>query len=362
LIRSGASIDVAKRTPITTITESDVSGVSLTFTSKGIGDVSDLNKSGTGAVSIETSQGSASARETATVTFSDLVAGRTLTLGGVTYAAPDGGASANTVAKHFASRVDFTSWTTSPTQTQWYRLSASEVSSFDVVAPATTSQPLTLTVRSVVIDGTATAAVSSSAPLTIPFEDRPAAPSLTVLPGPSASEDQFFALSQFVTLNPGSGRSAETATLYIRATNANLTSDIQVVDGLGSSAGMLPTAQIGGHTFYIVKADSIATSYLKTSTTHFKTSINGPPIALEVFARDTASNNLTADSAKSTTNLKITALADGVSQDFVTPIGSVINQTDPNKKYDIDFAIGSDTHFKKLCLELSQKISSLPSC
>ena len=207
------------------------------------------------------------------------------------------------------------------------------------MAPATTAQPLTLTVRSVAIDGTAIGATTSTASLIIPFEDRPAAPSLTVLPSPSASEDQSFALSEFVTLNPGSGRSADTATLYIRATNANLTSDIQVVDGLGSSASNLPTAQIDGKTFYIVKADSIATSYLKTSTQHFKTSTQ--PIALEAFARDTASNNLTADSAISKTNLKITALADGVEAGFVTTRGSAIPGGSGN--YDIDFAIGSDT-------------------
>jgi hypothetical protein len=84
----------------------------MTFTSKSLGDVIDLNNSGTGTVGIEISQGSASARETATVTFSDLVAGRTLKLGGLSYTAPDGGASANTVAQFFASK-DLTGWTTS---------------------------------------------------------------------------------------------------------------------------------------------------------------------------------------------------------------------------------------------------------
>ena len=57
-----------------------------------------------GAVAVNTA-GSASTAETTTITFAALTVGQTMTVGGVTYTAPAGGATAATVASYFADPV-----------------------------------------------------------------------------------------------------------------------------------------------------------------------------------------------------------------------------------------------------------------
>jgi hypothetical protein len=140
--------------------------------------------------------------------------------------------------------------------------------------------------------------------LTIPFEDRPATPSLTVIPTATGLEDQTtLFLSQFIKVDPAVGRSLDTITVFTQLANT-----FQLVSANGSQ--LTKSTKNGFTDFYEVAASDLSTTRIKTPE-HFKGAITS-----KTFARDTASNGLVADTAKGTNDgnstYSIGAVADGV--------------------------------------------------
>ena len=243
LSEAGAVLDVGGKTEIIQIKQTDSAGRAISFLSSATGgNVSDLVKSGTGTAQVEITQGSTGVKEVAEVIFNNLSAGKTIGFGGLVFTAGSSGATASQIAEAFASKAagfsagttavtggvlsgTLTGWGTGAKETVWYRVDTSAVQSVDVIAPSTTAKPISIFLRPSAIDSGAglTAAITISPTLqslTIPFEDRPATPSLTVIPTATGLEDQTtLFLSQFIKVDPAVGRSLDTITVFTRLDN-----------------------------------------------------------------------------------------------------------------------------------------------
>mgnify|MGYP000508772651 CR=1 FL=1 len=98
---------------------------------------------------IVTSPGTGSTTETTTVTFADMAAGQTMVLGGITYTAPVGGASAATVAAAFAgiaSGAASTAANTSGTLASFSSVLDNLASPFSMIAASMLTSDISLTI------------------------------------------------------------------------------------------------------------------------------------------------------------------------------------------------------------------------
>ncbi|NBV72434.1 MAG: hypothetical protein EBR60_10430, partial [Burkholderiaceae bacterium] len=328
LSEASAVLDVGGKTEIIQIKQSDSAGRAITFLSSATtgGNVSDLVKSGTGTAQVEITQGSNGVKEVAEVIFNNLSAGKTIGFAGLLFTAGSSGASATQIAEAFASKAagfaagttavtggvlsgTLSGWGTGAKETVWYRVDTNAVQSVDVIAPSTTAKPISIFLRPTAIDsGAGLTATSNISPtvqsLTIPFEDRPATPSLTVIPTATGLEDQAtLFLSQFIKVDPAVGRSLDTVTVFTRLDNT-----MQLVSANGTQ--LIKSTKTGFTDYYEVAATNLSTTRIKTPE-NFKGAITS-----KTFARDTASNGLVADTAKDVNDgnstFNISAVADGV--------------------------------------------------
>lgn len=298
LLYANATLDTTRSFAATLLTQQDDQGVSVTFTSKLLGaNTLDLTKSGTGVAYLESMAVQPTQAKTYLVTFQNLGGGKSVSIGGATFVAGSAGASANEVAKYF-SQQKLTDWSISKVQTAWDRLPG-DVESVSVLYPASTVAPATISMRSVSVDTGAVEAYSDLYALTVPFVEKPMAPTLTLMTGVNGNEDAGIVLSDLIKVESGLGRSLDSVKVFI-----DLPSTFKLVD---SSNQSVQKNSNDPRASYAVNANDLSKVSVLADSPNY---VSG--LLVKAFARDVASaSNAYEDSGISERSVQIRPIADG---------------------------------------------------
>ncbi len=328
LRRTGSSLDLSGKTDLQTVVAEDPAGRSLLLQSAG-----GVGLVGSGKLFIQDSG------ESAWVTFSDLAAGKSLSLGGHVLTASSA-MTGHEIAAYFASLSpeQLSGWDVEGgSKSVWRRFDASEAQgSFNVVSPSTISSALSLKVRAVAIDSVnssdgivfADAAFSESTSFTIPYKETPKAPTLTVIPALGVAEDsqalpyvgQSFVLSTMVKVEPAAGRTIDSLDVYVElglkeGLDPNLRLVLKTAEGespLTPFSGAAPNGLTG--TVYKLPATSLGSVAIRASE-HTQSTIYLRAVASDSTASgDTAMTAVTPASAPA--ELRIIPHADGMVDDI----------------------------------------------
>jgi hypothetical protein len=323
LRQAGSSLDLAGTTAASTVVESDdAAGRSLLLNTLGSSTLQ-------GSARALVEQSGTEAR----VSFSDLPAGKSVTLAGKTLTASSL-MTGHEVAEYFASQT-LQDWTVDGgTVSVWRRFDAeASGGSFNVLSPSTISAGLPIHIRavardSVEVDGVSLVAAdaeSSVSLFTIPFKEVPKPPVLAVIPSLSVWEDsqakpfvgQDFVLSGVVKVEPAAGRTLDSVSLYVElglkvGVDPSLGLVSRGVDGQSAALSPLTTGIPSGMTGTVYKVPASALSSLAIRASENSQST----VTLRVIAEDASASGDTARTSIAPGELLVKPYADGIVSDI----------------------------------------------